>query len=307
LFSSLDARKELRDGMYLTDLLQKNGIAPEQVLVLRHRPQEPQLNEVLPWLAAEKPDLFNAYQQSQNKNVEHAMMRAKYVASFIGREPGKALFVGLYSVKGSKTITYNQFMELPANIELHKLGMLAPTEESFRVSSQWFDLVLEEFYPSWKGKLVIGWPGLELSWWRWAHNPKNQMPVLAILEESALDVAIPKWDTIELTWEQLGVLPIRWRTGLEEWRGIYYIFDTSDGKGYIGSAYGENNLYGRWINYAASGHGGNILLRKRDHRNFRFTILQRVSPDMDQSDILQLETSWKQRLHTRKPYGLNDN
>jgi len=32
------------------------GINPEQVLVLRHRPSERELNKVLPWLAAERPE-----------------------------------------------------------------------------------------------------------------------------------------------------------------------------------------------------------------------------------------------------------
>jgi len=45
---------------------------------------------VLPWLAAEKPEVFNAYQQTQGEKVEKAMLGAKYVASFIGHEPGKA-------------------------------------------------------------------------------------------------------------------------------------------------------------------------------------------------------------------------
>jgi hypothetical protein len=293
--------------MNYDDLLRGKGINPELVLVLRHRPRETQLHKVLPWLAAEKPDLFNAYQQSQSEKVERAMTRAKYVSSFIGREPGKALFVGLYSIKGSKPVTRQQFWKIPENVELQKLGMHGFTEESPRSSILWFDLVLTDFYLHWKGKLTVGWPGPERSWWRWAHKPKNEMPILAVIEESALDATMPEWDAIEFSWEQLGVLPTRWKSRLEEWRGIYYIFDTSDRKGYVGSAYGKNNIYGRWINYAASGHGGNRLLRQRNPRNFHFTILQRVSPDMEPTDVVRLETSWKQRLHTRKPNGLNDN
>jgi hypothetical protein len=133
------------------------------------------------------------------------------------------------------------------------------------------------------------------------------MPVLAILEDSALNAAMPEWDEMRLTWEELSVLPSRWRSALSQWRGIYYIFDSSDGKGYVGSAYGGNNLLGRWLSYSASGHGGNRLLRQRDPRHFRFTILQRVSPDLDAGEIIRLESSWKDRLHTRAPYGLNDN
>ncbi len=50
--------------MTLNDLLIAKSIAPEKVLVLRHRPPESELNKVIPWLAAEKPDVFNAYQQT---------------------------------------------------------------------------------------------------------------------------------------------------------------------------------------------------------------------------------------------------
>ena len=49
--------------MDLNDLLLGKGIDPHQVLVFRHRPSEPELNKVFPLLAADRPDLFNAYQK----------------------------------------------------------------------------------------------------------------------------------------------------------------------------------------------------------------------------------------------------
>jgi hypothetical protein len=294
-------------GMDLNKLLLDKGIDPKRVLILRHRPWEPELNKVLPWLAGERPGLFNAYQQIQGEKLEramHAMEGTGYIASFIGREARKALFVGLYSIEGSHPLTHEEYWNVPANIELKSLGMHGFANEG-RSSCLWFDLLLTDFYADWKGKLIVGWPPPERSWWRRAH--RNEMPVLAILEDSALDAAMPEWDAIDLTWEQLRVLPMRWKAALSQWRGIYYIFDASDGKGYIGSAYGEDNLLGRWQDYAVYGHGGNRLLRQRDPRNFRFTILQRVSPDVEAADVIRLEGSWKQRLHTRQPYGLNDN
>jgi hypothetical protein len=118
---------------------------------------------------------------------------------------------------------------------------------------------------------------------------------------------MPEWDAINLTWEELRALPTRWKSALSQWRGIYYIFDSSDGKGYVGAAYGADNMLGRWLSYAKRGHGGNRLLRQRDPQNLRFTILQRVSPDMEPGDVIRLEASWKERLHTRAPLGLNDN
>ena len=151
----------------------------------------------------------------------------------------------------------------------------------------------------------MGWPPPERSWWRRAH--RNEIPVLALLEDSVLDAAMPEWDAISFTWEELRVLPTRWKSALAQWRGIYFIFDNDDGKGYVGSAYGKDNLLGRWLNYAAAGHGGNKLLKRRNPQSFSFSILQRVSPDMEATDVVRLEATWKERLHTRQPYGLNDN
>jgi hypothetical protein len=127
------------------------------------------------------------------------------------------------------------------------------------------------------------------------------------LEESLLDAAMPSWRAITLSWQELQVLPTKWRSALSHWRGIYYIFDISDGKGYVGAAYGFENILGRWLNYAVSGHGGNMQLRKRSPHNFCFSILERVSPDMEAEEAVRLENSWKDRLHTRAPFGLNEN
>lgn len=71
---------------------------------------------------------------------------------------------------------------------------------------------------------------------------------------------MPSWDALTLRWEELKVLPSRWKTALAQWRGVYYIFDTAQAKGYVGSASGRENILGRWQNYAAPGHGGNKLL-----------------------------------------------
>ena len=56
--------------MEFNDLLGKEGIDPKTVLVLRHRPKQREFRKVLPWLAAERPDIYNAYQQQQSLSVE---------------------------------------------------------------------------------------------------------------------------------------------------------------------------------------------------------------------------------------------
>lgn len=98
--------------MNLNDLLGGAEQNPREVLVLRHRPWEREFNKVLPFIAAEKPDWFNAYQQTQGEKLEKAMTEARYIASFIGHEPGKALFIGLYEIGASKPLTYAEYEAL---------------------------------------------------------------------------------------------------------------------------------------------------------------------------------------------------
>jgi hypothetical protein len=295
--------------MNLNDLLRNQRIDPEQVLVLRHRPHEPDLNRVLPWLAAERPEVFNAYQQTQGPKVERAlqaMIGSGLVASFIGHQPGKAMFVGLYSILGARPLTYAEYWKVPAYVEMKAFGMKGWSRDGdSRRIHLWFDLQRTDFYSTWQGKLIVGWPPPERSWWRRAH--RNDIPVAAILEESALASGMPEWSDVQLTWTDLPLLPTSWRRTLSEWRGIYYIFDISDHKGYVGSAYGATNLLGRWLDYAVRGHGGNALLRQRNPANFRFTILQLLSPDTEAQEVIRVEGSWKQRLHTHQPLGLNEN
>ena len=98
------------------DLLGKEGSDPKTVLVLRHRPRERELRKVLPWLAAERPDTYNAYQQQQSPSVETAMVKADDVASFIGHEAGKALFIALYHRGQWHPLTHDDYWRVPANI-----------------------------------------------------------------------------------------------------------------------------------------------------------------------------------------------
>ena len=55
-----------------------------------------------------------------------------------------------------------------------------------------------------------------------------------------------------------------------------------------------------------TGHGENVGLRQSEATNLRFSILQRTSPDLEPADIIELEATWKARLHTRE-FGLNRN
>jgi hypothetical protein len=287
--------------MEFNDLLIKEKIDPKVVLVLRHRPHERKLRKVLPWFAAERPALFNYYQRTQTPFVEKALQRAKYVASFLGHEVGKAVFVGLYKVGNSKSISYKQYWSILAYKELLEHGMTGFSGSRPRIKL--FDLELTKFASQWKGKLVVQWSGPR-SWSRWAS--KNIFVVDAILSESCLDKNIPDWRELTLSWQELSKIPKSWESKISEWRSIYFIWDKRRNKGYVGSAYGRENLIGRWRHYASSGHGNNKLLRQSKPQDLVFSILERVSPDMESDEVIGLEASWKLRLGTRE-YGLNEN
>ena len=288
--------------MDLNDLLKEKGIDPAQVIALRHRPSTPAFSKVLPWLAADHPHLYNAYQETQGPVVANRMQKFKYVASFIGNKPGKALFVGLYKIGNRKEMTRQEGNRLPQVIELATHG------EALRVPKVGydpvfkFDLVVEEAMSEFKGRLLVDWPKPAIQWVR---QPNGNMPIVAIHETSLLAIEVPKWDEVELNRTEILSLPASWQAAMQQWRGIYFIFDKSVGKGYVGSATGEQNIYGRWMNYAVTGDGGNKLFKKLNADNFVFTIIQLVSQDRPVNEVIELEENWKQRLHTHEPFGLN--
>ena len=104
-----------------------------------------------------------------------------------------------------------------------------------------------------------------------------------------------------------------WRTALSNVAGIYLITDTKDGKLYIGSAYGGEGIWQRWIAYVKNGHGGNKelreLLRKEgeEHVNyFQFALLEICDVNASDEFVISRENYWKQVLRTRE-FGLNKN
>lgn len=53
-----------------------------------------------------------------------------------------------------------------------------------------------------------------------------------------------------------------WHTALSSVRAIYLIVDRTDGKQYVGSAYGEDGLLQRWSMYINTKHGHNKKIKE---------------------------------------------
>jgi hypothetical protein len=130
--------------MTLNDLLLKQGIDPVKAIVMRHRPDEPGLRKVLPWMVHARPEVFNAYQQSHNGRQEEALRRLAghgWLVSFLGLVPGEAVFCGLFEIRRFEELNKEKFWAIPENSVLREHGMLGWARKG-REQGLWFDLAL---------------------------------------------------------------------------------------------------------------------------------------------------------------------
>ena len=105
-----------------------------------------------------------------------------------------------------------------------------------------------------------------------------------------------------------------WKEQLTNIQGVYLITDTKTGKLYVGSAYGENRIWGRWRDYFEHGHGDNQALiklmksKKKKYAEdfFQFSLLEYWKEDKKDAFVIQRENHWKDALCSRQ-HGYNQN
>lgn len=150
-----------------------------------------------------------------------------------------------------------------------------------------------------------------------AENCSDDIVLSEIFAEKLSFGEFPGFRAVNLTKDELELMIQKslesWRTALCNVAGVYLISDTTSGKLYVGSAYGEEGIWQRWSDYAENGHGGNVELQKlltdeglEYAKNFRFSILEISDLHASRDDILKRESHWKDVLMSRT-YGLNDN
>lgn len=107
-----------------------------------------------------------------------------------------------------------------------------------------------------------------------------------------------------------------WRRQLSSVKGVYCVTDTSNGKIYVGSAYGEYaGIWQRWSEYANLKNmtGGNKVFKNYKKQNvnyipnnFTYSILEIFDTKTPDEKIIQRESFWKDVFRSRK-YGMNRN
>ena len=173
-----------------------------------------------------------------------------------------------------------------------------------------YETLLE--YEKYFGRLIIKFKNKSQTMIRLANSVINDCEVHQILPDTFDNDIFPGYDKVNVTWNELSrvVTKESWKTALQNQKGVYLISDISNGKMYVGSAYGENMILGRWKSYIRNGNGGNVELKKLDFEyiknNFKYSILDIFKSTVDDKTIITRESWWKGVLQTRE-FGYNKN
>jgi hypothetical protein len=177
-----------------------------------------------------------------------------------------------------------------------------------------YDLERDQRFDDLRDRLVIDWGAGTRAW---VQNLDNK-PILEIKEPGRKLPPFDDYLEFSLTHSQLKdrfeneEAHRDWRIPLGSVAGIYLILAQGSGDLYVGSAYGESGIWGRWRNYADSGDGGNVRLRALIASNpaypeqFRFSVLQILPKTMARDEVLKREILYKNKFGTRAT-GLNSN
>lgn len=228
---------------------------------------------------------FKLWQERQTKkNFER-----NYILSLVYYNPHEWIFGGIFERKGVKRVgdRYRYDTEL-LDIQKDLIGrLIIHYEKNYRQS----------------------YPNLE----RW----HKELIVSEILKEPYTVEQFPGYENVLIDFNLLKTIikeeEPSWKTALSSIKGVYIITDTSNGKLYVGSAYGNDAFWSRWSLYAKNGHGGNKELKKiiaeKDigyASNFQFSILEIRSNITDDEEIIKREAHWKKILKSIE-FGYNKN
>nr|WP_247749738.1 GIY-YIG nuclease family protein [Rhizobium sp. 16-488-2b] len=265
------------------------GIERSAVRLLRHQDNR-HTGFLSPYaLWRDHRDQFEAYQATQAIG-DAARLRAPYWASFVGVPGRETLFVGLYSAElvgllpADRTHPVTGGVEEAGSCNLYKLEQL-PELANFA------------------GRLWIEWGSGYRSWIQRGDSvPK---PILELRRNLGED-PFPGFQALILNLSEIETIPPTWAAALATTRGIYLLTCPRTREQYVGMASGIDGFLGRWREYFANGHGGNVGLKSRDPSDYQVSILETVGTGATLADLAAIEVHWKHKLQSRE-MGLNRN
>ena len=281
----------------ISKLLSEAGLdITKKIKLVRHKDSrkeqliegEPGVGNPYEWYIKDRQKFIN-YQGEQS---EDRFKDVDYIVSFIGEEGTTARMVGVYRILG------------------------LDEEKMKRIANGRFFYKMEEVngFDELKERVIIDWGKSAITWHQWLH--KNDTEIVAV-ERKGIDWVCPDYEEIMLSYEQLqrifndqiGV----WKNKLSSSNCIYVISDSKSGNLYVGSTYNREGIWGRWKDYAATGHGGDVELVKLIEADpdyakkyFTWAILQVLPLGIQDDKAIAIETLWKNKLG-RTACALNRN
>ncbi|MCY4007123.1 MAG: GIY-YIG nuclease family protein [Rhodobacteraceae bacterium] len=276
------------------DFLRKLGFRPERVRLLRH-----DHGARAAWQTGGRRSLgcYASFQTRQPSPYAETDIACHFLPETVPDGVGHAaLFVGITRI----TDRWDWDGErLPAIVDEEIVSLVRNDPGT---GLEVFDLEWLSDGSEYVERMLIGWGLGARAWSQWASGqPKDILE----LRRHATEPDFPGFRTFISRIGDIPGFPPSWVGALRGVGGIYLLV-TDTGEQYVGSATGTDGFIGRWRDYLADGHGGNLLLRAQGHRDYTVSILEIASPDMAESDILDRESFWKRKLGTRA-HGLNAN
>jgi hypothetical protein len=263
-------------------ILRNEGIDPKGVRLVRHQDNRSSVSCTPYNLWRAGDGRIETYQRIQKREVFDV---GSLLASFVATPANDTLFIGLYRVE---------------SIGIAPQGTIDPVLQIERGGLHLYDIRREELLADYIGHLVIDW-GKGFRAWVQRADLKDKA-VLEIRKE-AKEESFPGFTQFNWDIDQIAAVPLTWQAVLKSVKGVYLLVCKETGKQYVGSAKGEESLWGRFLEYARTGHGGNVELRRRGFRGYQVTILEVVNSD---TGIERIEEAWKKKLMSRQ-FGLNKN
>lgn len=273
-------------------LLNECGVEPRSVKLVRHANTQIDVLDVF----HNKPERFNEYSAWQRPNK---FGEAEYIAVFAPSRGTTALFLGLWKING---VTLNSQLK-QKHLKLLRRNSLP---ERWHKTAVRYHIEDSDLLSDLSERLIIEWGKATVSWVQ-----ARDKEIVQIKAKDSIGEFVC-YDAVQLSYEKLKKLSTdtdsnySWVNALSSVNGVYLIRYKNDGRLYVGSAYGENGIWGRWKSYARTGHGGNSELKDLDASKFEFSILEIASGIMSAKELIDRESRWKLRLGSRE-HGLNIN
>lgn len=235
---------------------------------------------------------FFIYQSQQGRDVFKGV---EFLVSFIGEEGTLSRLIGVFKIQKTKKLMQKRKAIDGGMYQYH------------------YDIVEVPGFDDLKERVIIDWGKATINWAQWIDQIKQVVEIQPGLHyqqfKDYFDFVLSFRELKEIVNKQYS----DWKRMLSAIKGIYLINDRKTGKLYVGAAYGDEGIWGRWVSYVASnGHGFNKSLVKLVSKNaayannFHFSILMILPKTITADQAIEKEKLFKRKLGTNS-FGLNNN